>query len=170
MTKLSLYLATLLLGSNFSASTVPADPPALVQSAQMTVEEQRFVDLANSERWDKDMRMLAVNPLLTQIARRHSREMAERSYFDHISPTPELRTPMDRYLSSFGRTPTWALVGENLFYCSTVDSDLGHKCLMDSKPHRDNILNPRFEQVGVGAYIGPDGRFWVTEMFLAQID
>lgn len=170
MAKLSLYLATLLLGSNFSATTVPADPPAAVQSVKMTADEQRFVDLANAARWDQNLRALAPNPLLVQVARRHSREMAERSYFDHFSPTPQLRTPADRYLDALGRRPTWALVGENLFYCTRVDSDLGHECLMESKPHRDNILNPRFEQIGVGAYIGPDGRYWVTQMFLAQID
>lgn len=171
MAKLSLYLATLLLGSNFSATTatpggVSAPPPDM----RATAIEQRFVDLTNAERWDRDLRVLAPNALLTAIARAHSREMAEMNYFDHVSPTPGQATPLDRYLTSLERRPTWVYVGENLVYCSVTDADLGHSSLMNSPKHRDNILNPRFEQIGVGAYMGVDGKMWVTEMFLAQID
>ena len=96
--------------------------------------------------------------------------MYEKNYFDHISPTPGLKTPMNRYLKSLGHTPEWALLGENLFYCSIVDVDRGHKCLMKSPKHKENILNPRFEQMGVGVYVSNDGQFWVTELFLAQRD
>lgn len=170
MTKLSLYLATLLLGSNFSASSVPKAPPAVVASAQMTDTEQRFADLANTERRGRKLGALAINPLLVQVARAHSREMWEKDYFDHFSPTPGLKTPMNRYLGSLGHTPRWAYLGENLFYCSRVDADRGHRCLMQSPAHRENILNGRFQQIGVGSFVSPDGQFWVTELFLAQVD
>lgn len=172
MTKLSLYLATLLLGTNFSASTssMPKTPPAVYSSVQLSQNEQRFVDLVNAERWDRNLGVLSVNPLLVQVAREHSREMAEKHYFDHVSPTQGLETPMKRYLSALGYTPTWACVGENLFYCSIVDVDRGQRCLMASPSHRENILNNRFEQIGVGVYVSKDGQFWVTELFLSQID
>ena len=170
MTKLSLYLATLLLGSNFSASSMPKDPPAIVASVQQSAIEQQYVDLINDERWDRNLGVLSTNQLLVQVAREHSKEMCEKNYFDHASPTLGQRSPMDRYMGSYGHTPTWACLGENLFYCSIVDVRRGHVSLMQSPTHRDNILNPRFEQVGVGAYTSPDGRFWVTQLFLAQID
>lgn len=172
MTKLSLYLATLLLGSNFSASVAPktVQPPAVVALSQVTADEQRFVDLANAERAAHRLGRLAPNPLLVQVAREHSREMWEKGYFDHISPTPDLRTPMSRYLKTLGRTPKWAYLGENLFYCSIVDPDRGHLCLMGSPRHRQNILDPKFREVGVGAFIAPDGQFYVTQLFLAQVD
>lgn len=168
--KLSLYLATLLLGTNFSATTSPAPSPSMAVSVRVTAVEQRFVDLANAERRDRGLEELVLNPLLVQVARGHSREMFEKSYFDHASPTRGLETPMKRYLRGLGYTPKWAYLGENLFYCTVVDSDRGHRCLMESPTHRDNIVNARFEQVGVGAYTSPDGRFWVTELFLAQRD
>lgn len=170
MTKLSLYLATLLLGNNFSASTPPREPVPVVASVQMTATEQQFVDRVNAERWERDLGVLSVNPLLVQVAREHSKEMCDKNYFDHTSPTSGLTTPMDRYLNSLGHTPTWAYLGENLFYCSVVDVDRGHVCLMESPKHRDNILNERYEQMGVGVYVAPDGRFYVTELFLSQID
>jgi uncharacterized protein YkwD len=136
----------------------------------MSAVEQQFVDLTNAERWDRNLRVLSSNPQLVQVAREHSREMWARGYFDHYSPTPGLKTPMDRYLNTYGRTPTWAYLGENLFYCSVVDVARGQSCLMNSPKHRKNILDPKFEQMGVGVYISPDGQFWVTELFLAQID
>ena len=39
---------------------------------------------------------------------------------------------------------------------------------MKSACHRDNILDKRFEQVGVGTYTDTQGRYWVTEMFLVK--
>ena len=170
MTKLSLYLATLLLGTNFSASTLPANPPVAPYLAPTAVLEQQFVDLVNAERQDRKLGLLSTNPLLVQVAREHCREMFEKGYFDHRSPTPGYKTPMDRYIKDLGYTPTWAYLGENLFYCSVVDVDRGHLCLMQSPKHRDNILNPRFRQTGIGAYVDKDGRFWVTQLFLTQID
>lgn len=170
MTKLSLYLATLLLGSNFSASTPPSPPPAQYAQVQVTAAESSFLDMINAERWDRNLGVLSMNPLLVQVAREHSREMYEKRYFDHLSPTPGLKTPMKRYLHDLGYTPAWACLGENLFYCNMVDVERGHECLMKSPKHRENILNPRFEQAGVGVYIAPDGEFYVTQLFLAQVD
>jgi uncharacterized protein YkwD len=180
MSSLTIYLAMLMLGSNFS-STVAKEPPKpviqqpaqsvlLSDAVQMTDEEQRFVDLLNRERMQRGLRTLTIDSTLIEVARGHSKEMAEKNYFDHVSPTPGLRTALDRYLASIKRRPTWALVGENLFYCSIVDVNRGHTCFMESRSHKENILNPKFDRIGVGVYKDEDGEFWVTEMFLAQID
>ena len=172
MTRLSLYMVTLLLGTHFPSPTMPpiAPPQAIVAQAPMTVEEQRLMDLANEERRMVGLSTLRPNQMLVQVARAHSREMYEKSYFDHRSPTPELATPKVRYLKGMGRMPTYACIGENLFYSSVVDPELGNKCLMQSPSHRANILSTQFDQMGVGVYESPDGRFWVTQMFLTQID
>jgi uncharacterized protein YkwD len=77
---------------------------------------------------------------------------------------------MDRYLAGAKRRPSWALIGENLFYCSIVDVERGHVALMNSPGHRANILEGRFERIGVGAYTDTDGEFYVTEMFLSKAD
>src|SRR5207248_9936453 len=122
------------------------------------------------ERSQRHLRELAPNPLLVQIARAHSREMAEKEYFDHLSPTPGLKTPMDRYLHSVSKRPAYACVGENLFYCSIVDVQRGHDALMASPTHRENILFPRFDRMGVGIIKNDKGEFWVTEMFLTLRD
>jgi uncharacterized protein YkwD len=136
----------------------------------MTTDESRFLELTNNERVARGLQPLTYDPNLTEIARAHSREMSDKNYFSHHSPTPGIETPMDRYLSSVKQRPSWALVGENLFYCSIEDVDRGHQALMKSPTHRDNILESRFERMGVGIYINPEGEFFVTEMFLAETD
>jgi uncharacterized protein YkwD len=136
--------------------------------ARMTTDEQRFLDLVNAERSQRHLHELTVDPVLIDVARAHSREMADKNYFDHVSPTPGLKTPMDRYLHALSKRPAYACVGENLFYCSVVDVQRGHEALMNSPGHRANILFPRFRQAGVGIYKSPAGEFWVTEMFLTN--
>ena len=106
--------------------------------------------------------------MLVQVAREHSREMCELDYFDHVSPKLGFRTPMERYLKALGRIPSEAMISENIFYASVASPELGHTYLMNSEPHKGNILNTRFEEMGIGVYQAPDGRFWVTQVFLTQ--
>ncbi|MCX8053817.1 MAG: CAP domain-containing protein, partial [Armatimonadetes bacterium] len=132
MAKLSIVLASLLLNGNFSASTPPTSESGVVSkqagvadqalwpvtsvagtSRSATADESctalelRSINLINNERKARRLPVLLVNPVLVRVAREHSREMWEKGYFDHYSPTPELRTPMQRYLKELGRTPTW---------------------------------------------------------------
>jgi len=168
--KLAIGFVCLVLSSNFSSSTVVIRPEAQIQYAQMTIEEQRLVELLNAERWSHGLNVLQCDPLLVQVSREHSREMAELGYFDHYSSTPGKRTAMERFIGALGYRPEWAYVGENLFYCSIVDVNRGHQAFMNSESHRDNILDPKFENVGVGVYKDRKGQFWVTEMFMAMRD
>jgi uncharacterized protein YkwD len=133
--------------------------------------ERRLVDLINKERVLRRGNQLVVHPVLTEIARAHSAEMRDRNYFSHDSPTPELRTTLERFLTRFRGEPSklaeniarkqgtvWALSEENIR--ST------HKALMESPGHRANILDPEFTHVGVGIAIDDRGNYWVTELFM----
>jgi uncharacterized protein YkwD len=132
----------------------------------MTSDEWRFLELLNRERATRHLAELKPDPLLVAVAREHSREMCGKSYFDHLSPTPGIRTPMDRYLHALRHRPAHACVGENLFYCSIVDVERGHRALMNSPSHRANILYAPFRRGGIGIYKSDTGEFWVTQMFL----
>jgi len=192
MTSLSLFFGLLMTVSSFTPSadvtpdmavapsamtmpaavTFPADAGyAAVRSAGITMsaEELKFVDLVNQERAGRGLNELTIDPMLVKVGRAHSREMGEQKYFSHTSPTSGLKSPLDRYLAMAPR-PSWALIGENLFYCSIVDVDRGHTALMNSEGHRANILEPRYERIGVGEYITADGHYYVTQMFLAKTD
>jgi uncharacterized protein YkwD len=170
MTQLSLYFGMLMLTANFSSTTRDIPRMPMIEQATVSAQEQRFVDLVNRERWWQGMSQLQIDAVLVKAARAHSREMADLNYFDHYSPTPGLQTGMERYLAALGHRPSWAYLGENLFYCSIVDVNRGHDRLMKSPGHRANIMNPRFDSIGVGIYESADGQFWVTQMFLAVRD
>ncbi|HUV04824.1 MAG TPA: CAP domain-containing protein [Armatimonadota bacterium] len=170
MVKLSLFLGLLATVSNVTSTTVTTQPPAMYQSFVMTQEELKFVELVNKERAGRGLSQLTIDPLLIEVARKHSREMGDKHYFSHTSPTPGMQTPMDRYLAAENGRPSWALVGENLVYCSIVDIERGHAALMNSQGHRANILEGRYQRIGVGAYVNPRGELYVTQTFLAKAD
>jgi len=146
--------------------------------AQEEQEEEDLVSAINNERAQRGLGALTEDPLLNVTARTHSREMCSLSYFDHHSPTAGSHTPMDRYLAGLrlwgeGK-PESALVGENIFYASATDAvynaTYAHVSLMNSPGHRANILEKRFTKVGIGLYRDAQGRFWVTEMFLRDME
>ena len=146
--------------------------------AQEEREEADLIAAINNERARRGLEPLTEDPLLNVTARTHSREMCSLRYFDHRSPTPGIQTPLDRYLAGlrlWGEgQPEAALVGENIFYASATDAvyntTYAHLRLMNSPEHRANILEPRFTKVGVGLYRDAQGRFWVTEMFLRDME
>jgi uncharacterized protein YkwD len=148
------------------AASAPSTRQRTPAANIMTPDEWRFLELINRERTTRRMPVLKPDALLVEVAREHSREMCEKNYFDHASPTPGIRTPMDRYLKAVRPRPPHACVGENLFYCSIVDVDRGHRAFMNSPGHRANILYAPFRRGGVGIYKNDAGEFWVTEMFL----
>lgn len=170
MIKLSLLIGLLATMNNFNSTGMTVQAAPVKAAIVMNQNESRYAELVNKERDSRNLSHLTVDPLLIKVAREHSREMAEKSYFSHHSPTPGIETPMDRYLAAVTWRPSWLLVGENLFYCSIVDVDRGHTAFMNSPGHRANILEKRYQHIGVGTYISPKGELWVTEMFTAKED
>ncbi len=154
--------------------TISAAPVAAVATA-MAFDEQRFMMLANKERVAQGLPELKLDPTLVATARAHSREMGQKNYFAHESPTPGRRSPMQRYLSTCremgnNRRPQQLVVGENIFYCSATGVERGHRAFMNSEHHRENILDSRYEAVGIGTYTNGKGEYWVTQVFLKRRD
>ncbi|HVM41489.1 MAG TPA: CAP domain-containing protein [Acidimicrobiia bacterium] len=63
---------------------------------------------------------------------------------------------------------SFAQTGENLFAlpAGMATSGHAHRGWMGSDAHRRNILDPGFDAVGIGAYCGPDGTLWLTQIFV----
>ena len=153
--------------------TVSAQSKSVLPSSY-SPKEIDFIQRINAERVKRGLGVLTLDPVLMETARAHSHDMAERDYFSHKSPAPAAQTPMLRYVkdleSGGGSRPESMIVGENIYYCSVYTKDFdvhySHQALMNSPGHRANILEPRYQKVGVGVYIDPIGQFYVTEMFL----
>ncbi|EKD62249.1 MAG: hypothetical protein ACD_52C00256G0003 [uncultured bacterium] len=108
------------------------------------VSEAGMFALVNKERENIGLHVLGWRGELLPVARAHALDMWERSYFGHYSP--EGKNMGDR-LKEAG--VGYLLAGENLALAPTEES--AHAGLMNSTGHRENILNPGFKRVAIGA-------------------
>ena len=105
---------------------------------------------------------LTMHPALRCAARKHSKDMVDRDFFAHINPDNE--TPWER-MSFAGYD--WAWAGENIAAGQNSPAAVVAGW-MDSDGHCANIMNPNFEELGVGYYPGGDyGHYW-TQNFGTQ--
>ncbi|MCS5696829.1 CAP domain-containing protein [Desulfofundulus thermocisternus] len=123
------------------------EPPAGSVSG-LTVDEQQMIQLINQERARYGLAPLKVNMELVKVARLKARDMVEKGYFSHNSPT--YGSPFEM-MSQFGITYRYA--GENLAGAPTVE--MAHNNLMNSPGHRANILNANYKEIGIGVVSSP---------------
>jgi uncharacterized protein YkwD len=145
--------------------------------------------MINKERKSNGLKSLQWDQSLANIAYLHSKDMAERDYFDHINPEGE--DFADRYAEHGYHLDTRIgnhvyVGGENLFLSNVVRSyrfdpetneifeytyntldDLAVSTVegwMDSPGHRENILTP-FTREGIGIFVTDEGEVYITENF-----
>lgn len=133
----------------------PAPRPAGGTSCwSWSAAEKKLARLHNNARRRNDIRMLALDPELSRVARLHSREMARRDSLEH--------TPGDKLGK---RVTRWRRLGENIAFAESARQ--AHKMFMDSPSHRAAILERRFSHFGVGIR-RDDGGLWVTVVLSAR--
>lgn len=117
-----------------------------------------MLEMINRERGKAGLKPLTADPELTEVARKHSRDMFERGYFSHI--TPEGHSPFDRMRAA---NVHFLTAGENLAIAPTLP--IAHTGLMNSPGHRANILRPTFGRVGIGIMDGGRRGLMVAQEF-----
>jgi len=161
------YLSTLLksietkapssTNSGVSSNNGQSQNSTVVQG--LTKDEKLMLDLVNNERIKAGLKPLEIDMRLVDISRKKSRDMIEKNYFGHISPT--YGSPFDA-LKNAGVAYRYA--GENIAGAPTVEK--AHQALMNSPGHRANILNPNFNKIGIGIVDGgPYGKMF-TQTFI----
>ncbi len=121
-------------------------------------EEQTLLALINHERALAGLAPLQPDQDLADVGRRHGQEMFALGFFGHTSPSSG--DPPDR-LAAAGLE--YDLSGENIALAPTADQ--AHEGLMNSPPHRANILNPGFSRVGIAVLRSADHGLMVTQEF-----
>ncbi|TCW36083.1 putative YkwD family protein [Thermohydrogenium kirishiense] len=134
-----------------------------VQNYQgLSAEEKQLVDLINKERTSRGLSPLTIDENLSKVAHIKAEDMKGNNYFSHTSPT--YGSPFDM-IKQFGIS--YNAAAENIAENSDVVS--AHYALMNSSGHRDNILNPYFNKVGVGVVSNStDNGVIVVEMYIKQ--
>jgi uncharacterized protein YkwD len=120
-------------------------------TSQRTSLDLSVLAQLNQIRTQHGLRVLALSAGLSDAAAQHSQEMVADGYFAHSSAdgTPFWKRIRDYYPP--GSTGTWS-VGENLFWASgKVSATESVGAWMASPPHRANILDPAWRQIGIAA-------------------
>ena len=111
--------------------------------------------LLNAERAARNLPPLHANPSLARAALLHSQEMVSRRYFSHVSANGEDFVSRIRKAGYLRGSRGWA-VGENLAWGSGSYATPAEivRGWMASPPHKANILNARFREIGIGIALG----------------
>lgn len=130
----------------------------------MDAYAQALFDDTNRRRASQNMPPLRANGELVGIARIRARDMADHNYFAHVSPVTgdNAFTLMDKYGVPYG----WA--GENLAknnYPIAETEGVADVALWNSAPHRENILNPHYTDMGIALAVDPSGMNYFAIIF-----
>lgn len=113
--------------------------------------EGEVLSAINAERANYGLQPLEYNGLLTRAARGHVDDMVSNNIFSHIGSGGGTAADRARQVGY-----QYCIVGENISmgHASIQAAVLGW---MASKGHRDNILNRKFDEIGIG--IGEGARY-----------
>ncbi len=118
-------------------------------------------NLSNQKRQSQHLTVLSISPLLNKVAELKAKDMADKSYFAHISP--DGKTPW-YWFNLVGYKYDYA--GENLAVDFTDSQDVT-TAWMNSPTHRANIVKNAYTEMGTGIASGTfEGR---PTVFVAQV-
>ena len=147
-------------------TSTPVPPPQAsgLDTSPMDAYAQALFDDTNRRRASQNMPPLRANGELVGIARIRSQDMADHNYFAHVSPITgdNAFTLMDKHGVPYG----WA--GENLAknnYPIAETVGVADVALWNSAPHRENILNPHYTDMGIALVVDPSGMNYFTIIF-----
>jgi uncharacterized protein YkwD len=131
---------------SLSTSNVP--PANLSHEARRELRVRTFIDrvlsLTNFQRAQAKLKPLRLNRKLNAAANQHSTDMARKDYFNHTGANGS--SPFDR-ISATGYT--YSTAAENIAAGFPTPESVVN-AWMNSPGHRVNILNPKFQEMGVG--------------------
>ncbi|HEX2964393.1 MAG TPA: CAP domain-containing protein [Syntrophorhabdaceae bacterium] len=163
-TSLIIFLTAVVIASLASA-TVSFGISAR-QKEQLTKEA--IIELTNSARASEGLSTLDENPVLDSIAEARAKDILEKQYFAHVSPTGEQASHIALKVGY-----RYRVISENL--ARGVFSTNGKliDAWMNSPSHRKNILSSRMREIGVsvvkGTFNGTET--WISvQIFGLQFD
>ncbi|MGM0853916.1 MAG: cell wall-binding repeat-containing protein [Bacillota bacterium] len=121
--------------------------------------EKQILDQANALRARHLIAPLQADSEAREVARAHSKDMAERNFFSHDNPDG---------LSSFQRMDqagiSYSSAGENIA-AGQFNAIAAHDAWVNSSGHRKNLLSPLFKKLGVGVHFGGEYGVYYTQDF-----
>jgi hypothetical protein len=113
-----------------------------------TISVDGVIAGTNAQRTKLGLQSVTYNPVLSLAAEAKAKDMFEHQYWAHYSPAG--KTPWDFMKNSGYR---YVVAGENLAR-DFLDTDDMVSAWMNSPTHRDNLVNPRYQDIGVAVVNG----------------
>lgn len=138
-------------GLLFCCALVPA------RAQTISVSEQYLFQAANAERAQRGLPALRWDVALYRAAQRHALEMARRQSISH-------QYPGELELADRGKTAgaKFSVISENVAEGGTALRI--HDAWMNSPGHRENLLDPRVDAVGISV-LQRDGQLYAVQDF-----
>jgi uncharacterized protein YkwD len=135
----------------------PALSPVLATRALQLVNDVRARGTHCGDELFGPAPPVTLSGTLADVALGHANDMAEKNYFEHVDPAGQ--SPADR-VRAVGYSEK--LVGENIAYGPKSVEEVVQGWL-DSPGHCENIMDPRFVEMGIGLAPGhvKRGLYWV---------
>jgi uncharacterized protein YkwD len=145
-------------GTHYTSPPSAPSTVSLSQRALQLVNEVRGRGVRCGKHEFAPTHPLSLSDTLATVAYGHASDMAQHHYFEHLDLSG--KSPADRVRASGYREQ---LVGENIAYGpKTVDEVV--QGWLDSPGHCENIMDPRFAQMGLAFATGngtQHGLYWV---------
>ena len=128
-----------------------------------TIELDLF-NLINTERKKLGLAPVRFSPPLSFLARKHSQDMALRGDISHLSTSGE--TYSERLVKGgfyFIKN------GENIAFSQTFIPEFIHKGFMEGPGHKATVLDPDFDELGIGVVFKKDKGYYVTQDFVRAL-
>ena len=117
----------------------------------------------NAARATAGLPPLQMDPKLVTIARARAQDMATRNYFSHTSPGG------DTTFSLLGQAAyPYTIAAENIARNNYPDAQAVSVAMdgfLNSASHKENIIDTRFKNVGIGVATGQDGMKYFSVIF-----
>jgi uncharacterized protein YkwD len=140
-------------------NAISAEPSLTI--AEDFAAERTLLELANQRRREAGAPPLRMDASLSNAARAHARLMVERQQLSHQFDGEPLLMP--RLLETGLRADR---VGENVAFNASAEK--AFEALMQSPPHRRNLLDANFNSAGFGASWS-NGRLYVVQDFAHRL-
>lgn len=130
------------------------------EEPDISLFRKRVIELANKERAAVGIPPLTENDLLNICAQKHSEDMVYNNFFAHTNLNGE--SPFDRMDNE---NINYMAAAENIAYGQASPEEV-IECWMNSDGHRQNILNPDYDEIGVGISVADTKIIYWTQCFI----
>jgi uncharacterized protein YkwD len=155
------------IGSSTLARSFHAGRISFVWKTNSSAElERRAFELINERRREAGLLPLEWNDRVAAIARAHSQHMAATKFFSHKDRNGLLVNDRADKLG----VSNWRAIGENIAFNRGFDDPVTTAVAnwMDSRGHRENLLNNDWTESGIGLAIAGDGSYYFTQVFVLR--